>query len=233
MAKQKNNKQQGFTLIELIVVIAIMGVIAAITVPMLTGYLNNSKENAYEADKRKIQISVNANYSKLSNPKFIGKRQYPIWGQTNKGTDNTLKTTLANSSEIITYGTGLKSNPLGGTQGCTPYWTDDASNDGARRTDPNDSLYYRNIGVAEEHWNTASITRGDTEYEIDSRDCFINFGFMVGKEINELPKSASKDNDKSNGTGSYSWYIDSNGQVESFFFYYPASGKKGYQGVYP
>ena len=76
-------------------------------------------------------------------------------------------------------------------------------------------------------------TRGDTEYEIDSRDCFINFEFLIGKEIDELPKSASKDNDKSNGTGSYSWYIDSNGQVESLFFYYPTSVKKGYQGVYP
>ena len=82
--------KKGFTLIELIVVIAIMGVIAAITVPMLTGYLDNSKENAYEADKRKIQIAVNANYSKLSNPKFTGKRQYPIWGRTNKGTENAL-----------------------------------------------------------------------------------------------------------------------------------------------
>ena len=61
MTKHKIKNQQGFTLIELIVVIAIMGVIAAITVPMLTGYLDNSKENAYEADKRKIQIAVNAN----------------------------------------------------------------------------------------------------------------------------------------------------------------------------
>ena len=233
MTKHKIKKQQGFTLIELIVVIAIMGVIAAITVPMLTGYLDNSKENAYEADKRKIQIAVNANYSKLSNPKFIGKRQYPIWGQTNKGTGNALKTTSANPSEIITYGTGLKSNPLGGTQGCTPFWVDDASNDGTRRTDPDDSLYYRNIGIATEHWKTVNITRGDTEYEIDSRDCFINFGFLVGKEIDELPKSASQDNDKSDGTGSYSWYIANNGQVESFFYYYPKSDKKGYQGVYP
>ena len=233
MIKHITKQQQGFTLIELIVVIAIMGVIAAITVPMLTGYLDNSKENAYEADKRKIQIAVNANYSKLSNPKFTGKRQYPIWGRTNKGTENALKSTSANASEIITYGTGLKSNPLGGTLGCTPSWVDDSSDDGTRRTDSNDSLYYRNIGIAAEHWNTAQTTRGDTEYEIDSRDCFINFEFLIGKEIDELPKSASKDNDKSDGTGSYSWYIDSNGQVESLFFYYPTSVKKGYQGVYP
>ena len=103
MIKYQIKKQQGFTLIELIVVIAIMGVIAAITVPMLTGYLDNSKENAYEADKRKIQIAVNANYSKLSNPKFTGKRQYPIWGRTNKGTENTLKSTSASLKMLSIY----------------------------------------------------------------------------------------------------------------------------------
>tara|TARA_Y100001960_G_scaffold319120_1_gene389997 strand:+ start:127 stop:828 length:702 start_codon:yes stop_codon:yes gene_type:complete len=233
MKKNKIKTEFGFTLIELIVVIAIMGVIAAITVPTLTGYLDNSKENAYEADKRKIQIAVNSNYSKLSNTKFIGKRQYPIWGQSNKGTENALKSTSANSSEITTLGTGLKSNPLGGTIGCTPSWTDDSNNDGTRINQTSESLYYRNIGIASEHWNTVQITRGETEYEIDSRDCFINFEFLIGKEIDELPKSASKDNHQSKGDGSYSWYIDDKGQVQSLFFYYPTLVKKGYQGVYP
>ena len=38
-------KQKGFTLIELIVVIAIIGVLAAILVPSMIGYIKKSKRN--------------------------------------------------------------------------------------------------------------------------------------------------------------------------------------------
>ena len=75
------NGQRGFTLIELIVVIAILGVLAAVVVPMVTSYLNNSKSRAYSADAKKIQSAVDAYYSKPGNTRFVGKRQYPIIGR--------------------------------------------------------------------------------------------------------------------------------------------------------
>ncbi len=71
----------GFTLIELIVVIAILGILIAIAVPTIRGFLESSREQAYEADRRVIQLAVDAYYFSPSNERFNNDRQYPIMGK--------------------------------------------------------------------------------------------------------------------------------------------------------
>jgi prepilin-type N-terminal cleavage/methylation domain-containing protein len=225
------NSQHGFTLIELIVIIAILGVLAAIAVPTVNNYLGSSKERSWNAEQDRLQTAVDAYLSSPNNGRFEGKRQYPVIGRAQTSQNHLNATTTANLTDDQNPFNGTSTeyyNPLGGRQGAdlSAAWAD-GDDDGVRDID----------GSSPDSWTTVSITKGSKTYFVDARYYFVDFEALVTSGFLEaVPSSASADN-KPEGSaksysGSYAWYLDADGKVQSLYTFLPSTN--GYEsGVFP
>ncbi len=226
-------RQRGFTLAELVVVIVMFGVLAAIAMPLAMYYLNGAKERSYIADRARFQAAVDGFYNAASNVRFLGKRQYPLIGRMQTSTLLTKETSSVayadNQDPFSPFINGTTAiatwNPVGGTEGSdlsAKWW------DVGLIPDMRDVA---NSGAAD-RWTSVVVKRDGVKYHTDPRYFMIDFELLVTDEWMEaIPESASEENNKSGGrgtyTGHYSWYVDDDGAVQALYYTLPLS--QGYQ----
>ena len=125
-------RERGFTLVEMVTVVAIMGVMAAVAVPMVNSQLGKSREASYDQDQALIQTAVDSYKFAGDNVAFGGLNQWPIEGANSGSTALNLQTGVSRASETVNdwlaadSSTALATplNPLRGTQGGEPRWID-------------------------------------------------------------------------------------------------------------
>jgi type IV pilus assembly protein PilA len=105
LVKKLGKKKSGFTLIELIVVIAILGILAAILVPTVGNFIGSAKDGAAQADAHSVFTAATTVVAQNSTTAFTGYKA----GSTTLITDTQLasylgaKTTWKFTIDDITF----------------------------------------------------------------------------------------------------------------------------------
>lgn len=80
MLQKMRGNQKGFTLIELMIVIAIIGILAAIAIPQFAEYRKKSYKATMEADAKNLMTSLESLYSEASPPSYAAANGVNITG---------------------------------------------------------------------------------------------------------------------------------------------------------
>lgn len=82
------NKQQGFTIVELLIVIVVIGILAALVITTFTGIQQKARDTERETDIKALQGQIEAYYAQKGNYPTRTNLNDATWRSTNmKGLD--------------------------------------------------------------------------------------------------------------------------------------------------
>lgn len=101
--KQKSLNNKGFSLVELIIVIAIMAVLVGVLAPQYIKYVEKSRESADVDNAQAVITALQVYATDTSNPTLVGGTlKFEKTGTTVAGTGNNLAAALSAASVDVT-----------------------------------------------------------------------------------------------------------------------------------
>jgi len=153
----KLRRQRGFTVVELLIVITVLGILATITVVAYNGVQNNAREAKIFADLRNVHELLNAYKAKRGTYPVTATNLNPNWGTTTARTDAECSVGTRSADWVPDLGVALpqsggQGKGVGGWPGCYMY-----ASDGTRYvlsawnmlSEPKTDSHYRRVGFRE------------------------------------------------------------------------------------
>ena len=109
----KGTRVKGFTLVELMVVVAIIGIVAAIAYPAYQGYISDTYVSQAQADLRGCGMALERYYS--NGFTYVGADTNTVCN-TNSPTEGTAQYTISYES-LTSAGYTIRATPVGGSCG--------------------------------------------------------------------------------------------------------------------
>jgi len=236
--KRFKRGQKGFTLVELLIVVAILGILAAVVIPNVVGLMGRGGAQAYETDSKVIQLAASTFYSDVhsgwndvSNNDVVGTASTytdNTWGanQTDEDAGHYYPTAIARvNGHYLRPGTVPDVNRVNNLQltsdGATPATDEEVAAAamwmGLLVEAPGETIVDNAVGLTTR--GTVSVLLAET-----------------GLYLQEMPKSAMATDDRNGAKepgGGYCWVVGKNGTVYGCYSLGPDLWYIGFSGAYP